>query len=132
MSLQGTPEPHVLWITRRQCIEILLACRSRMAREVIETTSLHKRRNDQELKPEQPTPAPELPRLSLRQLPNGLRLNFQFEDKPPLRLMMRIEDLPLLEKNIARLAVRAHWEIEVACAHFEAKTVLRRLGAFSR
>ncbi len=133
-TLLAPQQVHRYWLTRRQCVGLVLACRRVMASlpnlPALERAEQGGRpvhaAHAEDLKPLQPS----LTRVAVRRHQQALALTFsgQGEAAQTVRLGP-VEQLRLL-RNLRRLADRALWDLDAAIARQAAQRVRSDTGVW--
>jgi hypothetical protein len=142
LTMSGAVGVRRFWLTRRQCTALVLACSeaegeppplkvapaSAVAREQQPGTTGAATQGEAEADVE---PAgPSLMRLSLRRLPDGLRLSLAAvaaADLRPVHLLLKPVDQLSLLRTLRFLATKAQWDLDVAESRAAANALIRKM-----
>lgn len=133
-TLRSEQRVHRYWLTRRQCVGLVLACRRVMA-SLPNLPELERAEKAGRLAPavhaEDPTALqPSLTRVAVRRHQQDLGLTFSGEEgKGQTVRLAPVEQLRLL-RNLRRLADRALWDLDAAIARQAAQRVRSDTGVW--
>ena len=127
LTLAGEASVQHFWLTRRQCITLVVACRSAQGEAPALKVATQAAMSPQQSRTEQSSGAgPQLARLTLRKLPHGLRLTISPEGGPALNLLLKSVDQLGLLRTLLHLANRAHWDLDAAEYRAAANAVMNK------
>ncbi len=131
-TLHAPQQVHRYWLTRRQCVGLVLACRRVMA-SLPNLPELERAEKAGRLAPvvhaEDPTGLqPSLTRVAVRRHQQDLALTFSGHGEASQTVRLGpVEQLRLL-RNLRRLAERASWDLDAAIARQAAQRVRSGTG----
>lgn len=146
LALSDAAGVHRFWLTRRQCVALVLACRaaegvpSPLKVAPAMTAGQPQQGQGDAARPAQQEPvgaaehvaSPDLVRLGLRRVPQGLRLTLGAAgpaDQGPVHLLLKPGDQLSLLRSLRHLATQAQWDLDVAESRAAAHALIRKARA---
>lgn len=120
--LLSADRPRAFWLTRRQCVALLNACRQvqEKAKQLPVGAASRKARTAIRW----PAEIELVTRLRVRRLTGGLRLVFTAGERS-VRVDLAVADLSAFVKSLLQLTERARWDLDVALARLAERPVPR-------
>ncbi len=125
LALSGGSEMYFFWLTRRQCLSIIKACKydNSETNQPKNTTTQGKAAVQVEWGEELDF---KLPELTLRHVTKGLRISLKVKDGSPIILLLKSGDQAGLSRSLRQVANRVHWDLDAAEARMASNQAIQQ------